>query len=156
MKDRHTGRVVTQGWFISFAVGVVSLVACLTLAVLELAVQGDKFGFENNWRLTACAILSQLAWIGLAVGAWLVARQIGREGLGSLGLGGRVFAGLFATMAIIAGGFLMWEGYANPGLGDPGTVGKMQKFGWGAMVVGVLGIGYCVFGGRNPEVRSRP
>jgi hypothetical protein len=148
MNAPHADRVITQGWFISLAIGLVSLVACLTLVAIELAVEGEKFGFTSSWRLTACAILSQPAWIGLAVGAWLVARKIGREGLGSLGIGGRVFVGLFAIMAIVAGGFLMWEGYASPGLGAPDTLGKMQKFGWGAVVVGVLGIGYCVLGGR--------
>jgi hypothetical protein len=153
MSVRKQDRLITQGWFLSLSIAMISLVACLTLAGLELAVEGDRFGFKNSWRLTGCAILSQPAWIGLAVGTWLVARKIGRDGVRSLGVGGRVFAGLFATTAIVAGGFLVWEGYANPSLGDPVTMGKMQKFGWSAMVVGVLGLGYCVLGGRNPRVK---
>jgi hypothetical protein len=153
--ERRT-RILTQGWFISLAIGLFSLCACLTLVALELALTGERFGFQNSWRLTASAILSQPAWIGLAIGAWLFARKVGWEGSGSLGVGGRVFAGLFAIIAIAAGGYLLWEGYTNPGIGDPNTIGKMQKFGWSAVVAGVLGIVYCVFGGRDPEAPELP
>ena len=122
------------------------------LVVVLLSVQPEQKVVLDRY-LTAIAVFSQPAWIGLALGFYLLARRIATDGRGSLGASGRAFAGVFAFVSVAVGGYLIWEASTNPGLGNPDTMWMMQRVGWGVVGAGAMSLWYCVWQGLNPRVK---
>lgn len=145
---------LTIGLFLWFGMAIMGIGGVLALEHLAKI----NLGMAKDVVVGVCGALSCVGCLLTIWGLMLVAREMGeaaekRPG-GGLSAGARLFAGLFSALAIVAGGYLMWEG-ATGTSPDAERMNKMIKFGMYTCIVGVLGLVVCVIWGRNtkaPEV----